>query len=247
MPPQHRGIGFIFQHYTPFKRMTVWDNVAFGLHHPPRPKAEIAYPRQQLLTLVQIVRLATATGAALGRQRRRMALARASPSAAVLLLDSRSARSTRVRKELRRRSVELHDETHVTTVFVAHDQEAMDVSDHIVVMDHGRIEQEAAAQLYEHPANEFVMSFVGRQSARRRLRRPHDIEIRLETVAGRERSHHRARRLPRLRGPRRARPWQRQRCARLGTSPSTKPSAWRSAPAEMVYAKPGRPEVFAVA
>jgi sulfate/thiosulfate transport system ATP-binding protein len=190
VPPQHRGIGFVFQHYAPFKHMTVWDNVAFGLTIRHRPKAEIQARVSELLTLVQIAHLADRYPAQLsGGQRQRMALARAlAVEPAVLLLDEPfGALDARVRKELRVWLRRLHDETHVTTVFVTHDQEeAMDVSDHIVVMDRGRIEQEGGPrELYEHPANEFVMSFVGPVN---RLGdayvRPHDIEIRLEPSEG---------------------------------------------------------------
>jgi sulfate transport system ATP-binding protein len=190
VPPQHRGIGFVFQHYAPFKHMTVWDNVAFGLTIRHRPKPEIRARVSELLTLVQIAHLADRYPAQLsGGQRQRMALARAlAVEPSVLLLDEPfGALDARVRKELRVWLRRLHDETHVTTVFVTHDQEeAMDVSDHIVVMDHGRIEQEGGPrELYEQPANEFVMSFIGPVN---RLGdawvRPHDIDILLEPATG---------------------------------------------------------------
>ncbi|HZW00824.1 MAG TPA: sulfate ABC transporter ATP-binding protein [Candidatus Deferrimicrobium sp.] len=190
VPPQDRGIGFVFQHYAPFKHMTVWDNVAFGLTIRRRPKAEVRRTVGDLLDLVQIAHLADRYPAQLsGGQRQRMALARAlaiQPS--VLLLDEPfGALDARVRKELRVWLRRLHDESHVTTVFVTHDQEeAMDVADHIVVMDVGRIEQQGTARdLYEHPANEFVMSFIGPVT---RLGdayvRPHDIEILLAPEEG---------------------------------------------------------------
>jgi sulfate transport system ATP-binding protein len=190
VPPQDRGIGFVFQHYAPFKHMTVWDNVAFGLTIRRRPKDEIRRTVGDLLDLVQIAHLADRYPAQLsGGQRQRMALARAlaiQPS--VLLLDEPfGALDARVRKELRVWLRRLHDESHVTTVFVTHDQEeAMDVADHIVVMDVGRIEQQGSARdLYEHPANEFVMSFIGPVT---RLGdayvRPHDIEILLAAEEG---------------------------------------------------------------
>jgi len=190
VPPQDRGIGFVFQHYAPFKHMTVWDNVAFGLTIRHRPKDEIRRTVGDLLELVQIAHLADRYPAQLsGGQRQRMALARAlaiQPS--VLLLDEPfGALDARVRKELRVWLRRLHDESHVTTVFVTHDQEeAMDVADHIVVMDLGRIEQQGSARdLYEHPANEFVMSFIGPVT---RLGdayvRPHDIEILLAPEEG---------------------------------------------------------------
>jgi sulfate transport system ATP-binding protein len=190
VPPQDRGIGFVFQHYAPFKHMTVWDNVAFGLSIRKRPKDEIRARVRDLLSLVQIAHLADRYPSQLsGGQRQRMALARAlAVEPAVLLLDEPfGALDARVRKELRVWLRRLHDETHVTTVFVTHDQEeAMDVAGHIVVMDKGRIEQEGSAlELYEHPVNEFVMSFIGPVN---RLGdawvRPHDIDILLEPATG---------------------------------------------------------------
>ena len=190
VPPQDRGIGFVFQHYAPFKHMTVWDNVAFGLTIRHQPRELIRRTVGDLLSLVQIAHLADRYPAQLsGGQRQRMALARAlAIQPAVLLLDEPfGALDARVRKELRSWLRRLHDETHVTTVFVTHDQEeAMDVADHIVVMDNGRIEQEGSPrELYEHPANEFVMSFIGPVT---RLGdayvRPHDIEVQLKPLAG---------------------------------------------------------------
>ena len=194
VPPQDRGIGFVFQHYAPFKHMTVWDNVAFGLTIRHRPKPEVRSRVNELLTLVQIAHLADRYPAQLsGGQRQRMALARAlAVEPSVLLLDEPfGALDARVRKELRVWLRRLHDETHVTTVFVTHDQEeAMDVSDRIVVMDRGRIEQEGGPrELYEHPANEFVMSFIGPVN---RLGdayvRPHDIDILVEPEEGASRA-----------------------------------------------------------
>ena len=185
-PPQQRGVGFVFQHYAPFKHMTVFDNVAFGLTIRKRPKEEIGRKVHELLQLVQIDQFADRYPAQLsGGQRQRMALARAlAVEPEVLLLDEPfGALDARVRKELRSWLRRLHDETHVTTVFVTHDQEeAMDVADRIVVMDHGRIEQQGSPrELYEHPANEFVMSFIGPVN---RLGaawvRPHDIDILLD-------------------------------------------------------------------
>jgi sulfate/thiosulfate transport system ATP-binding protein len=185
VPPQQRGIGFVFQHYAPFKHMTVWDNVAFGLTIRKRPKEEVRRKVGDLLSLVQIAHLADRYPAQLsGGQRQRMALARAlAIEPAVLLLDEPfGALDARVRKELRVWLRRLHDEAHVTTVFVTHDQEeAMDVADHIVVMDGGRIQQEGSPrELYERPVNEFVMTFIGPVN---RLGdtyvRPHDLEIRI--------------------------------------------------------------------
>jgi sulfate/thiosulfate transport system ATP-binding protein len=184
--PQARGVGFVFQHYAAFKHMTVWKNVAFGLEIRRRPRAEMRARVAELLELVQLSGFADRYPAQLsGGQRQRMALARAlAVEPRVLLLDEPfGALDARVRKELRAWLRRLHDEVHVTTVFVTHDQEeAMDVADRIVVMNQGRIEQVGAPRdLYEQPANEFVMSFVG---AVNRLGeawvRPHDLELALE-------------------------------------------------------------------
>jgi sulfate transport system ATP-binding protein len=182
-PPQKRGIGFVFQHYAPFKHMTVRDNVAFGLTIRKRPKAEVQARVKELLRLVQIEQFADRYPAQLsGGQRQRMALARAlAVEPEVLLLDEPfGALDARVRKELRSWLRRLHDETHVTTVFVTHDQEeAMDVSDTIVVMDNARIEQVGSPRdLYDRPANRFVMSFVGPvTNVDGTLVRPHDLDI----------------------------------------------------------------------
>jgi sulfate transport system ATP-binding protein len=184
--PQQRGIGFVFQHYAPFKHMTVWDNVAFGLSIRKRPKDEIRRKVGELLELVQIAHLADRYPSQLsGGQRQRMALARAlAIEPGVLLLDEPfGALDARVRKELRTWLRRLHDETHVTTVFVTHDQEeAMDVADHIVVMDQGAIQQEGSPRdLYEHPANEFVMGFIGPVNRLGdRYVRPHDLILRID-------------------------------------------------------------------
>jgi sulfate transport system ATP-binding protein len=186
LPPQSRGVGFVFQHYAAFKHMTVWDNVAFGLTIRRRPRNEIKQRVTELLELVQLTGLAKRYPAQLsGGQRQRMGLARAlAVDPKVLLLDEPfGALDARVRKELRIWLRRLHDETHTTTVIVTHDQEeAMDVADRVVVMNAGRIEQTAPPrELYDHPANEFVMSFVGPVN---RLGdtfiRPHDVELLLE-------------------------------------------------------------------
>jgi len=186
LPPQSRGVGFVFQHYAAFKHMTVWDNVAFGLTIRRRPRSEIKQRVTELLELVQLVGLAKRYPAQLsGGQRQRMGLARAlAVDPKVLLLDEPfGALDARVRKELRVWLRRLHDETHTTTVIVTHDQEeAMDVADRVVVMNAGHIEQTAPPrELYDHPANEFVMSFVGPVN---RLGdtfiRPHDVELLLE-------------------------------------------------------------------
>jgi len=186
VPPQQRGVGFVFQHYAAFKHMTVWDNVAFGLRIRRRPRAEIRERVAELLELVQLSRLAKRYPAQLsGGQRQRMGLARAlAVDPKVLLLDEPfGALDARVRKELRARLRRLHDETHTTTVIVTHDQEeAMDVADEVVVMNGGHIEQVAPPrELYDHPANEFVMSFVGPvNQLGDTFIRPHDVELLLE-------------------------------------------------------------------
>ena len=186
IPPQRRGVGFVFQHYAAFKHMTVRDNVAFGLTIRKRPKAEIRARVAELLSLVQLDGLADRYPAQLsGGQRQRMALARAlAVEPKVLLLDEPfGALDAQVRKELRGWLRRLHEDVHVTTVLVTHDQEeAMEVADRVAVMNDGRIAQTGKPRdLYEHPANEFVMGFIG---AVNRLGdsfvRPHDVEIRLE-------------------------------------------------------------------
>jgi sulfate transport system ATP-binding protein len=186
IPPQKRGVGFVFQHYAAFKHMSVRDNVAFGLKIRKRPRKEVAERVNELLALVQLDGFADRYPAQLsGGQRQRMALARAlAVEPKVLLLDEPfGALDARVRKELRAWLRRLHEEVHVTTVLVTHDQEeAMDVADRVAVMNDGRIEQTGKPRdLYEHPANEFVMSFVGPVN---RLGdtwiRPHDLELRLE-------------------------------------------------------------------
>jgi sulfate/thiosulfate transport system ATP-binding protein len=184
--PQERGVGFVFQHYAAFKHMTVYDNVAFGMKIRKRTRGEIKERVATLLELVQLEGLAKRYPAQLsGGQRQRMGLARAlAVDPEVLLLDEPfGALDARVRSELRAWLRRLHDETHTTTVIVTHDQEeAMEVADEVVVMNRGRIEQVAGPRdLYERPANEFVMSFVGQVN---RLGdafvRPHDLELTLE-------------------------------------------------------------------
>ena len=186
LPAQERGVGFVFQHYAAFKHMTVRGNIAFGLKVRKRPKAEIRARVDELLELVQLTGFGDRYPAQLsGGQRQRMALARAlAPEPQVLLLDEPfGALDARVRAELRLWLRRLHDEAHTTTVFVTHDQEeAMDVADNVVVMNKGRVEQVAPPrELYDAPANEFVMSFVGQAN---RIGdawvRPHDLEVVLE-------------------------------------------------------------------
>jgi sulfate transport system ATP-binding protein len=185
LTPQKRGVGFVFQHYAAFKHMTVRDNVAFGLTVRKRPKREIAARVDELLSLVQLEGFADRYPAQLsGGQRQRMALARAlAVEPKVLLLDEPfGALDARVRKDLRIWLRGLHDQTHTTTVIVTHDQEeAMEVSDRIAVMNKGRIEQIGKPRdLYEHPANEFVMGFIGPVNRfGDAFVRPHDIEITL--------------------------------------------------------------------
>ncbi|HEX4680530.1 MAG TPA: TOBE-like domain-containing protein [Gaiellaceae bacterium] len=180
---QQRGVGFVFQHYAAFKHMSVRENVAFGLKVRKRPKDEVRARVDELLELVQLQGFGDRFPAQLsGGQRQRMALARAlAPEPKVLLLDEPfGALDARVRAELRVWLRRLHDETHTTTVFVTHDQEeAMDVADSVVVMNKGRVEQVAGPrELYDAPANEFVMSFVGQAT---RIDdawvRPHDFEL----------------------------------------------------------------------
>jgi sulfate transport system ATP-binding protein len=186
LPPQKRGVGFVFQHYAAFKHMTVWNNVAFGLRIRKRSKQEITRRVSELLELVHLDGFADRYPAQLsGGQRQRMALARAlAVEPKVLLLDEPfGALDARVRRDLRIWLRRLHDEVHVTTIFVTHDQEeAMDIAEQIVVMNDGRVEQVGAPRdLYEHPENEFVMSFVGPVSrVGDELIRPHDFELMLE-------------------------------------------------------------------
>jgi sulfate/thiosulfate transport system ATP-binding protein len=182
-PARSRGVGFVFQHYAAFKHMTVHDNVAFGLTVRKRPKSEIRPRVEELLGLVRLDGLAERYPSQLsGGQQQRMALARAlAVQPKVLLLDEPfGALDAQVRGELREWLRRLHEEIHVTTIFVTHDQEeAMEVSEQIVVMNKGKIEQAGTPhELYESPRNEFVMSFIGPVN---RLGdsflRPHDIQI----------------------------------------------------------------------
>ncbi len=163
---QERNIGFVFQHYALFKHLTVRKNIAFGLEIRKAPKKKIEGKVEQLLELVQLSGLGDRYPSQLsGGQRQRVALARAlAVEPNVLLLDEPfGALDAKVRKDLRAWLRRLHDEVHVTTVFVTHDQEeAMEVSDEIVVMNKGKVEQVGTpAQIYDHPASAFVMSFIG--------------------------------------------------------------------------------------
>jgi sulfate/thiosulfate transport system ATP-binding protein len=189
-PPQRRNVGFVFQHYAAFKHMTVAGNVAFGLTIRKRSKDEIDARVDELLKLVHLDGLAHRYPSQLsGGQRQRMALARAlAVQPRVLLLDEPfGALDATVRKELRAWLRRLHDEVHVTTVFVTHDQEeAMEVAEQIVVLNDGNVEQMGSPRdLYENPANEFVLRFIGPVSELRGRRvRPHDVEILLEPSDG---------------------------------------------------------------
>ncbi len=201
---QDRNIGFVFQHYALFKHMTLRRNIGFGMELRKMPKARIKARTEELLDLVQLTGLGDRYPSQIsGGQRQRVALARAlAVEPKVLLLDEPfGALDARVRKDLRVWLRRLHDEVHVTTVFVTHDQEeAMEVSDNIVVMNKGKVEQIGTpAQIYDHPASAFVMSFIGPvnvmptsskifqtsgfDSANPEMfLRPHDIEIALELV-----------------------------------------------------------------
>ena len=183
---QDRNVGFVFQHYAAFKQMTVFDNIAFGLRIRGEGTGKIRERVRQLIELVHLTGFEKRYPNQLsGGQRQRMALARAlAVEPEVLLLDEPfGALDAKVRQELRTWLRRLHDEMHVTTIFVTHDQEeAMEVAEQIVVMSDGRIEQSGGPRdLYENPASEFVMSFVGPAN---RLGeawvRPHDVEIRHE-------------------------------------------------------------------
>ena len=167
---RERQVGFVFQHYALFKHMTVFDNVAFGMRMKPRAQrpsaAKIRDKVHELLNLVQLDWLADRFPAQLsGGQRQRIALARAlAVEPNVLLLDEPfGALDAKVRKELRRWLRRLHDELHITSIFVTHDQEeALEVADRVVLMDHGHVEQIGTPEeVYRHPATPFVYSFLG--------------------------------------------------------------------------------------
>ncbi|MGQ9838414.1 MAG: sulfate/molybdate ABC transporter ATP-binding protein [Cyanobacteriota bacterium] len=203
---QDRNIGFVFQHYALFKHMTVRQNVAFGLEIRKASRAEIRAKVDELLELVQLTGFGDRYPSQLsGGQRQRVALARAlAVEPQVLLLDEPfGALDAKVRKELRAWLRRLHDEVHVTTVFVTHDQEeAMEVADKIVVMNQGQIEQVGSpAEIYDHPATPFVMSFVGQvnvlhpesalscqlpplQGSQQLFLRPHDVQIEMDPYSG---------------------------------------------------------------
>ena len=182
-PPQHRGIGFVFQHYAAFKHLTVRDNVAFGLKIRKKPKNEIKTKVDDLLDVVGLGGFKDRYPAQLsGGQRQRMALARAlAIDPEVLLLDEPfGALDAKVREDLRLWLRRLHHDVKVTTVLVTHDQaEALDVSDRIAVLNKGRIEQVGSpVEVYDQPQTEFVLGFLGAVSALDGvLVRPHDIRV----------------------------------------------------------------------
>ncbi|NTU68859.1 MAG: sulfate ABC transporter ATP-binding protein [Chlorobiaceae bacterium] len=170
LPAREKNVGFVFQHYALFRRLDVFENVAFGLRVRPsgsRPsKSEIRDRVEYLLKLVQMDWAMKRYPSQLsGGQRQRVALARAlAVNPKVLLLDEPfSALDAKVRQELRRWLRKLHDDIHVTSIFVTHDQEeALELADRIVVINKGRIEQQGAPQeVYDHPANAFVYNFLG--------------------------------------------------------------------------------------
>ena len=183
LPAQKRNIGFVFQHYAAFKHMTVAKNVAFGLEIRKVPKAQIRERVEELLSLVQLSQHGHKMPSQLsGGQRQRMALARAlaiDPS--VLLLDEPfGALDAKVRKELRDWLRRLHDDVHVTSVFVTHDQEeALEVADTIVVVNEGIVEQVGTPEeIYDHPASDFVFQFIGETTQLgEAMLRPHDVRI----------------------------------------------------------------------
>jgi sulfate transport system ATP-binding protein len=190
VPPQRRGIGFVFQHYAAFRHMTVRENVAFGLKVRRQPRARVQARTSELLGIVGLGGYADRYPNQLsGGQRQRMALARAlAVQPRVLLLDEPfGALDAKVRAELREWLRRLHEEVEVTTLLVTHDQEeAMSIADRIAVMDHARIAQVGTPrELYDRPASRFVASFLGPVSQLGdRLVRPHDIAISLDDGDG---------------------------------------------------------------
>ena len=163
---RERNVGFVFQHYALFRHMTVFENIAFGLRVRKKPADEVKARVEELLHLVRLERMDRRYPAQLsGGQRQRVALARAlAIQPKVLLLDEPfGALDAKVRQELRQWLRRLHDEIHTTSVFVTHDQEeAFEVADEVVVMNQGRIEQRGTPeQVFEHPANRFVIDFLG--------------------------------------------------------------------------------------
>jgi sulfate transport system ATP-binding protein len=165
-PPRDRNVGFVFQHYALFRHMNVFENVAFALRVRRWPKAKVKERVHELLNLIRLEGLERRYPSQLsGGQRQRVALARAlAADPKVLLLDEPfGALDAKVRVELRQWLRRLHDDIHVTSIFVTHDQEeAFAVADRVVIMNHGRVEQAGTpAEVFEHPANPFVMDFLG--------------------------------------------------------------------------------------
>ena len=161
-----RNMGFVFQHYALFRHLTVFENVAFGLRVRKWPEPRVRDRVGELLKLVRLEEMAARYPSQLsGGQKQRIALIRAlAPEPHVLLLDEPfGALDARVRTELRGWLRKFHDEYHVTSIFVTHDQEeAFEVADRVVVMNQGRVEQDGTpAEVFEHPANAFVMDFLG--------------------------------------------------------------------------------------
>jgi sulfate transport system ATP-binding protein len=191
-PARKRDVGFVFQHYAAFKHMTVRDNVGFALAIRKTPKERIRARVDELLELVHLEAYGERYPSQLsGGQRQRMALARAlAVEPKVLLLDEPfGALDATVRKELREWLRRLHEEVHVTTIFVTHDQEeAMEVAEQIVVMDSGRVQQIGSPrEIYDAPANEFVMKFIGPVTRLGEADvRPHDLDILLLPAEGAE-------------------------------------------------------------
>jgi sulfate transport system ATP-binding protein len=191
-PARKRDVGFVFQHYAAFKHMTVRDNIGFALSIRKAPKDRIRARVDELLALVHLEAYGERYPSQLsGGQRQRMALARAlAVEPKVLLLDEPfGALDATVRKELREWLRRLHDEVHVTTIFVTHDQEeAMEVAEQIVVMNEGRIEQVGSPrEIYDAPASEFVMKFIGPVTRMGETDlRPHDLDVLLMPAEGAE-------------------------------------------------------------
>jgi sulfate transport system ATP-binding protein len=190
VPVRERGVGFCFQHYAPFRHLTVRRNVAFGLEVRRRPKAEIREKVDELLDLVRIGHLSDRYPSQLsGGQRQRMALARAlAIEPRVLLLDEPfGALDAQVRQQLRVWLRQLHEKISVTTVLVTHDQEeALEVADRLAIIHEGRLEQIGQpSEMYDHPANEFVMKFLGPATALDgEWVRPHDLVIHRDATFG---------------------------------------------------------------
>lgn len=191
LPPRRRGIGFVFQHYALFPHMTVFDNIAFGLTVGPRlrrRRREIGERVQELLDRVQLSGFGGRRPHELsGGQRQRVALARAlAPGPRILLLDEPfGALDARVRKELRRWLRAFHDRSGLTTILVTHDQEeALELADQVVVMNHARIEQVGGPQeVFDQPASDFVYEFlgdvnkIGLPGCPPLYVRPHEVEV----------------------------------------------------------------------